>query len=355
MAQAPKAATSTRRTVGKTLEMATRLNSIDFAYFGGFLPNPDTVLKKMGKDITVYEELKADAHLGSVVSQRKSGVKSLLWEIDRGKSKSRQAKAITERFNTLPVASIISEIMDAPFYGYQPIEVVWEAVAGGLDMPVKVVGKPPEWFHFNEENELRWRSKQNPFLGEPIPSRKFLLPRHNATYKNPYGEPLLSRCFWPVTFKRSGIKFWITFAEKYGMPWPVGKLPRNSGEKEYEKLRDNLEAMVQDALAVIPNDASIEFLESGSKTASADVFQALVKWANDEMSKAAVGHTGAGRTTPKQCARISSPRTSAWWRRCSMSSSAGSARSTSEGPRRPSSFSTPRRTWTRSSRAGTRA
>jgi phage gp29-like protein len=297
MAKPPKVASSNRRTVGKTLEVATRQRSIDFAYFGGHLPNPDTVLKKMGKDLTVYDELMGDAHLGSVISSRKSGVKSLLWEVDRGKAKSRQAKAITEHLATMPIHAIISEILDAPLKGYQPLEIIWGEV-GGYIMPLRVVGKPPEWFLFTEDNELRWRSQTAPLKGEELPPRKFLLPRHNATYKNPYGEPLLSRCFWPVTFKRSGIKFWITFAEKFGMPWPVAKLPRSSPEAHYTTMLENLEKMVQDALAAIPDDSSIEFLESGSKGASADIYKELIAWANSEISKAIVGHGAAADSTP---------------------------------------------------------
>lgn len=298
MANPPKSAVTDRRTVAKTLEVATRQRSIDFAYFGGMLPNPDTVLKKLGKDVSAYDELKADAHLGSVISSRKSGVKSLLWELDRGKAKSRQAKAISDHFQALDVASIISEIMDAPFYGYQPLEVIWGPMPNGMVMPVRVVGKPAEWFLFNEDNELRWRSVSAPIQGEELQPRKFLLPRHNATYKNPYGEPLLSRCFWPVTFKRSGVKFWITFAEKYGMPWPIGKLPRSASQADYNKMLENLEKMVQDALAAIPDDSSIELMESGSKAASADIFQGIIEWANSEMSKAIVGHGAAADSTP---------------------------------------------------------
>ena len=78
-------------------EIATRERSIDFYSLGMYLPNPDPVLKKMGKDITVYKELLSDAHVGSCITSRKAGVKSMLWEIDRGKSKSRQAKLPTCR------------------------------------------------------------------------------------------------------------------------------------------------------------------------------------------------------------------------------------------------------------------
>lgn len=33
-------------------------------------------------------------------------------------------------------------------------------------------------------------------------------------------------CFWPVAFKKGGMKFWLRFAEKFGSPWVIGKHPR---------------------------------------------------------------------------------------------------------------------------------
>ena len=89
---------SDKTTNSLSAEIATRQRSIDFYSLGMYLPNPDPVLKKMGKDIVVYNELLSDGHLGGCVTSREAGVKSLEWEIDRGKSKSRQAKLIDDLF-----------------------------------------------------------------------------------------------------------------------------------------------------------------------------------------------------------------------------------------------------------------
>ena len=57
---------------GKSLsdQIATRSRSIDFYALGTYLPNPDPVLKALGKDIKVYRELRADAHVGDRKSTR---------------------------------------------------------------------------------------------------------------------------------------------------------------------------------------------------------------------------------------------------------------------------------------------
>jgi phage gp29-like protein len=269
-----------------TEEIATRKRAIDFYALGMYLPNPDPVLKKQGKDITVYNELLIDAHLGGCVTSRKSGVKSLEWSIDRGKAKSRQAKLIEDVFKNLDLEHIIPEILNAPLYGYQALEVIWENT-GNYILPKSVIGKPQEWFVFGEDNDLRLRTKSN-YNGEPVPERKFLLVQHEPTYKNPYGFPALSRCFWPVTFKRGGMKFWVMFTEKYGMPFLIGKQPRGTGQQETDRFADQLEAMVQDAIAVIPDDSSLEIMVSEGK-ASADIYSKLLEFCKAEVSIALLG------------------------------------------------------------------
>ncbi|HBE45728.1 MAG TPA: DUF935 domain-containing protein [Deltaproteobacteria bacterium] len=269
-------------------EIATRKRSIDFYALGMYLPNPDPVLKAQGKDIKIYSELLSDGHLGGCVSSRKAGVKSLEWGIDRGKAKSRQARLIEDLFKSLPINNIIDTILDAVFFGYQPIEVMWKKI-GNYILPKDVVGKPPEWFIFSPDNNLRFRSKENYFEGEELPDKKFLIPRHCATYQNPYGFPELSRCFWPVTFKRGGMKFWVIFTEKYGMPYIVGKKPRGTLKEETDNFADMLGNMVQDAVAVIPDDSSVEIIEASGKGASAEIYERLLESCKTEVAIAILG------------------------------------------------------------------
>ena len=106
-------------------QIATRGRSIDFYALGMYLPNPDPVLKALGKDIKVYGDLRSDAHVGGCIRRRKAAVKALEWGVDRDKAKSRVAKNIEAIFADLPIERIITEMLDAVLYGYQPMEVMW--------------------------------------------------------------------------------------------------------------------------------------------------------------------------------------------------------------------------------------
>lgn len=269
-------------------QIATRGRSIDFHALGMYLPNPDPVLKALGKDIKVYRELRSDAHVGGCIRRRKAAVKGLERGVEPGKARSRIVKNIEAIFADLPIERMIGEAMDSVLYGYQPMEVEFKKV-GSLVVPVDVVGKPPNWFVYDENNQLRFRTKENSLRGEELPDRKFLVPRQDPTYDNPYGFPDLSMVFWPTTFKKGGLKFWVQFTEKYGAPWVIGKHPRGTQDKEGDDLLDKLEAMVQDAVAVIPDDASVEIKEAAGKAGSAEVYERLLTFCRSETSIALLG------------------------------------------------------------------
>lgn len=278
-------------------EIATRQNSIDYVNLLGYLPNPDPVLKKLGRDIAAYEETMSEASVSGMVFSRKSGVAGLNYGIDRGKAASRQTRLIEDWLTGVKLDQVIREILDAEQFGYAILETVFEPV-GGYWLPTKIAGKPQRWFKFSQNNELLFLSKSNPVYGELVPDRQFIVATHNATYANPYGFPLQSCCFWPVVFKRGGLKFLAVFCEKYGMPYIIGKQPRGIPDGETDDLLDALENMVQDAIAVIPDDASVEIMEAGNKSGSADAYKALLTYCDTQISIAQLGHSGGALATP---------------------------------------------------------
>ncbi len=266
-------------------ELAVRQNAIDFFMIAGlYLPNPDPVLKRLGKDIQAYNDLLADPFLAGCVTSRKAGVMSLNWELsDQGAN----TDIISAVISALNPHRLFNDMLDAVLFGYSVLEVIWER-QGGLILPSAVLAKPQHWFVFDEDNNLMLRTRDH-FMGAPVPERKFILCTHVPTYINPYGQAVLSRCFWPCTFRKGGFRFWVQFTEKYGSPFIVGKHPRGAKTGEIDALADSLDNMIQDAVAVIPDDASVNILEAGGKGASADVFNKLIDACKTEISIAVLG------------------------------------------------------------------
>lgn len=268
-------------------EIASRQRTRDFANFNMYLPNPDPVLKKQGRDIDIYKELRSDAHVKADIMKRKAGVRAMEWEIA-----GEDGPALTfvrECFDALDVYTIISEMLDATLFGYSPMETMWERRDGKV-APAGVIGKPPEWFRYSQSNELLFLSR-DAWQGEKVPDYKFIVARNEPSYENPYGEAALSSCFWPVVFKRGGLKFWVTFTEKYGMPYLIGKYARGTNQDEIDKILDMLENMIQDAVAVVPDDSRVDIMSDAFKASSAGIYEKLLQFCNAEISKALVGQT----------------------------------------------------------------
>lgn len=268
--------------------LATRANSLDFTALGLYLPNPDPILKAQGKDVATYRDMRHDALVGSCIARRKASVQALEFGLDRGQASSRAAKAVQAMLDALPLSTIIEQMQECTLYGYQPMEVMW-GQAGGLFVPVDVLAKPPEWFCFDASNLLRFKSRAQPLYGETLPDKKYLLPRNSPTYQNPYGFADLSMCYWPLLFKKGGLKFWLAFTEKFGSAFMTGKLPRSATATERADLLDSLDALIQNGVAVIPDDGSIEPVEAQGKAASADLYAQLVAHCSSEIAIALLG------------------------------------------------------------------
>jgi phage gp29-like protein len=276
-----------------TQEIATRQNFDKIVSYWNMLPDPDPILRKIGKDISTYRELMTDPHLFSTIQQRKSGVLSLNWELQQQESAQNEFDFIHSILNNLNLENLIDQILNTPLFGYTVFEIIWKK-DGNYLIPDRIDEKPQEWFFFDQYNNLNLKKNFNPNLGtnegEIINPLKFILVQHKPTYQNPYGERALSRCFWPVTFKRGGLKFWITFTEKYGNPFMIGKLPRGSAQTDIDNLLTSLDNMIQDAVAVIPDDSSVEIKEA-QRSSSVEVFKELMDFMNSEISKAILTQT----------------------------------------------------------------
>lgn len=286
-----------------TLEqhVATRGRSSAGGFSGANLPNPDPILKAQGKDITVYRDLRSSALVGGNIRRRKAAVLALERGIKRGQAPIKVESFIRDWLMDLDLDRIVRELLDAPLFGYQPVELMWQPLGMHL-VPEDLLGKPAEWFFYDKDNELRFRSKDAGQDGELCDPQRFVVARQDATYANPYGFPDLSMCFWPAMFMKGGLKFWVQFTEKYGSPWVIGKHPRGATDAETDLLLDSLEAMVQDAVAAIPDDSSVEIKEASGKAGSATVYRELLEYCRSEINVAMLGQN---QTTEKESNRAS--------------------------------------------------
>lgn len=130
--------------------------------------------------------------------------------------------------------------------------------------------------------------------GVPVHPRKFIVHRINAEDDNPYGTGLGLQLFWPVFFKRKGVLAWNKLCDRFGMPIPWGKYPRQAEAREKGTLFEALRALSNDGLIMTPEGVSIELMEA-KVGAGITPNQSLVEYMDDWIAEVLLGQAPRGQ------------------------------------------------------------
>jgi len=274
----------------KDFAKADKINSTFQLYSS--LPDPDKILAENNYDYAILRDLLNDPHLSAVVQQRKSLVQQLGWEITCEGDKETEMKVV-KWMQKLEIDTIIENMLDCILYGYEVLEINW-GIKNGEIYPQKINSKPQEWFIFDQEGVLRMRQKNQygyTFVeGVELPKNKFIILQNGASYVNPYGEKLISKCYWPVNLKRSGMDFWQIMVERYGMPFLIGRYTATATEQGKADLLTGLQDLVTDNIAIFLDTVIIE-LKEHPKFDIGQLYQYLAEFYNAEMSKVILTET----------------------------------------------------------------
>lgn len=302
-------AEETKRPPVVTDEVATIEKDIDiFAGWLKRLENPDPVLRTeaAGKGLKLYDEVDRDAHAGSVLQQRILAVVGKEWEIIPAKSARKQGRPAATSQEQV-VADFVSEVLEntnfdqarqeilkAVLYGFYGLEILWDSKDAAITIR-RILGKHPRRFVFTPKREPRLLTPQNMIEGEPLPERKFVFLTWGDS-DNPYGRGLGQKLWWPVWFKKNGVKFWLVFLEKFGMPTVKGKYPAGTGPEQKRALLEAIEAIQNDTGLTMPDSMDVEFLEASR--AGTVTHEQLCNYMDRQISKAVLGQTASTEGTP---------------------------------------------------------
>ncbi|WP_288843419.1 DUF935 domain-containing protein [uncultured Deefgea sp.] len=262
--------------------------------FNGLMrPNDDTLASRGGgRGLKIYDEIERDCHAFSVLQKRKLALiaRPVIVEAASDAPLDKKARDIVEQqLNAIGFDGMCLQLMDAVLKGYAAVEIIWEA-RGAEIWASKAKDKNARRFIFDDQMKPRLLTRENWTTGEALPERKFLIHRYGAKDGNPYGLGLGTRLFWPVFFKRQGIQFWLTFADKFGSPTAVGKYPKGTQPAEQLKLTDALSRISQDAAVTIPEGMTVDLLEA-ARSGSVNTYESLCRYMDEEISKAVLGET----------------------------------------------------------------
>ncbi len=292
-----------------TDEIATSSKDIDI--FSGWikrLENPDPTLRteSKGKGLKLYDEVDRDPHAGSVLQTRYLAVVGKEWDVlpaesarKRGRptaTTQEQAVAdfVKETLQATNFEQAMAELLQAVLYGFFVAEVIWKAEDGAIRIS-KIRAKHPRRFSFTLDRDLRLLTPHNMIEGEELPDRKFIEFTFGSS-DNPYGKGLGQKLWWPVWFKKHGIKFWLLFLEKFGMPTAVGKYPPGTDPDQQQKLLDAIDAIQNETGVKIPDTMAIDLLEASRQ--GKVTYETLCEYMDKQISKAVLGQTATTEGTP---------------------------------------------------------
>ena len=232
-----------------------------------------------------------DDQVKSTFQQRRAAVTRCEWEVKpAGAADRAAADFIRDQVRTLDWDQRTDQMLYGVYYGYAVAELMWRLEDGkvGIDsIRVRDRGR----FQFDLDYRLRLVDHHHP-EGLLLPERKFWVFSSGAsTTDNPYGLGLAHSLYWPVFFKRSDIKFWLIFLEKFGMPTAAGRLPggliNDAGTRQ--RAIEALQAIQTDSAVVIPDDMVIELIEA-ARSGTAD-YEALYERMDKAIAKVVLSQT----------------------------------------------------------------
>jgi len=258
------------------------------------LDNPDDVLRTQshGRGVRLYEDLERDPHLFACLSSRKLAVAGQPWRIVPAASDPEGQMVADFCRETLLRANLregLTALLDAILKGFAVCELMWE-IRGGRIVLSDFRPRAQHRFAFDDAGQLRLLTPESPVDGEPLPERKFVVFAYGSKTGSPYGLGLGSKLYWPIWFKKHGLKYWMVFAERFGAPTVIGKYPPGASAEQQAALLEAIGAIQQETGIKIPDTMRIELLEA-TRSSSVNTYAELLAYTNAEVSKVVLGQT----------------------------------------------------------------
>ncbi len=253
----------------------------------------DSVLRARGNgNYEIYREVLRDDQVKATFEQRRLAITSREWEVIPGGDKridKKAAESLEEQLKAIKWDAVTDKMLHGVFYGYAVAELLYARNGAEVVMD-QVRVRDRRRFGFDGDGNLRLLTINSPNPGESVAPRKFWHFATGADHDDePYGLGLAHWLYWPVFFKRGGIKFWLIFLEKFGQPTAKGEYPSNASPEEKSRLLAALEAISTDTGVIVPQGMAIELIEA-ARSGTAD-YTALYDRMNAAIAKVTLGQT----------------------------------------------------------------
>lgn len=233
-----------------------------------------------------------DLHYRAVLQTRALAAAGLPIEIapaDGSRAARRAADLVRDVLTDGDLSRVIAHLMDAVAKGFAVAEILWEA--GEVWYPREIVPREAHWFRFDSDTGRLLRLVDGSAEGAEIPPYRMILHAPPLAAGIPLLGGVARSALWAWVFKSYALRDWARFAELFGQPIRVGKYHQGASPDDVAVLKQAAFSLGSDAAAVIPQEMVLELVESGGKSASADLYHRLIDYLDRQVSKAVLGQT----------------------------------------------------------------
>lgn len=234
-----------------------------------------------------------DLHYRGVLQTRTLAVAGLPIEIapnDESGTAKRAAELVREALSAIDVPALVAHLMDAIAKGYSVAEIIWDT-SGSVWYPREILPREAHWFVFDRDTGRILRLVDGSAEGQEVPPYRLIVHYPPLTAGIPLLGGLARSALWAWVFKSYALRDWARFVELFGQPIRLGKYHQGASPDDVAVLKQAAFSLGSDAAAVIPQEMVLELVESGAKSASADLYHRLIEYLDRQVSKAVLGQT----------------------------------------------------------------
>ncbi len=252
--------------------------------------------------LTLAEEMEErDLHYAAELGKRKLAVSRLPITVESATDAARDkelAEAVRLMTRGPGFRGLLKDLLDALGKGFACCEISWRTGAGWT--PARYQWRDPRFFQWDQasRSEVRLRDEADLMAGLALPPYKFITHVHRGKSGLPIRGGIARLAAWAWMCKGYTVKDWLAFAEVFGMPLRLGRYGASAREDEIRILKTAVANLGTDAAAVFPESMQVELIEAGNKGGSADFFERLANYLDNQVSKGILGQTASSSGTP---------------------------------------------------------
>lgn len=235
-----------------------------------------------------------DAHAGAQLQTRKLAIAALPWKVEAASDDARDVE-IAEAFQAQVVGSgfwvpAVVNALDGLCKPFAALEIMWEP--GPTWSVVDLKWRDQRHFKVSEEDGESLALKvEGSAVGQPLAPWKWII-HSPVRVSGPMVKRGLVRPLAVVyAIKTMAAGAWLSFVELYGIPMRIGKYPVGASADELASLEDAIRSIGSDAAGIMPSTMALELHDAIGKGNTGEAHAKLVKWAEEQQSKAILGQT----------------------------------------------------------------